>query len=78
METRALTAKDIVGWLTPRQSVEILSAVFGHDSHSYIAKDTLLGRLAGGMVIAASAQTLIDDSKPARRILNLLRIDGHL
>jgi hypothetical protein len=67
MEQRALTAKDIADWLTPSQAVEILDAAFNVSSH--LSKKTLLNRLAGGMVIAASAHTVIEDSHPARRIL---------
>jgi hypothetical protein len=63
---RELTAKDIAGWLTPSQAVEILSVAFQNDDS--ISKKTLLGRLAGGLILAASAETTVDESVPVTRI----------
>ena len=54
-----LTAEDMADWLTPGQAVKILDAAF---QKSYLSKQALLGRLAGGMAEAASEQTVKNDS----------------
>jgi len=59
MPRRDLTAEDVADWLTPGQAVKILDAVF---QKSYLSKQALLGRLAGGMAEAASEQTVRNDS----------------
>ncbi len=59
MQPRDLTLEDIADWLTPRQAVKILDAVF---QKSYLSKQALLGRLVGGMAEAASEQTVKNDS----------------
>jgi hypothetical protein len=58
MPPRDLTADDIADWLTPGQAVKILDAVF---QKSYLSKQALLGRLAGGMAEAASEQSVKSD-----------------
>ena len=58
MPPRDLTADDIADWLTPGQAVKILDAVF---QKSYLSKQALLGRLAGGMAEAASEQSVKND-----------------
>jgi hypothetical protein len=57
--SRDLTLEDIADWLTPGQAVKILDAAF---QKSYLSKQALLGRLAGGMVEAVSGQTVKNDS----------------
>jgi hypothetical protein len=59
MPSRDLTLEDIADWLTPGQAVKILDAAF---QKSYLSKQALLGRLAGGMVEAVSGQTVKNDS----------------
>jgi hypothetical protein len=59
MPPRDLTAEDIADWLTPGQAVKILDAAF---QRSYLSKQALLGRLAGGMAEAVSEQTVKNDS----------------
>ncbi len=59
MPPRELTAEDIADWLTPGQAVKILDAAF---QKSYLSKQALLGRLAGGMAEAVSLQTVRNDS----------------
>lgn len=59
MPRRDLTAEDVADWLTPGQAVKILDAVF---QKSYLSKQALLGRLAGGMAEAASEQTVRNHS----------------
>jgi hypothetical protein len=59
MPPRDLTLEDIADWLTPAQAVKILDAAF---QKSYLSKQALLGRLAGGMVEAVSGQTVKNDS----------------
>ena len=54
MPPRDLTTEDIADWLTPRQAVKILDAVF---QKSYLSKQALLGRLVGGMTEAVAEQT---------------------
>jgi hypothetical protein len=51
MPPRELTAEDIADWLTPGQAVKMLDAAF---QKSYLSKQALLGRLAGGMAEAVS------------------------
>jgi hypothetical protein len=58
MPPRDLTLEDIADWLTPAQAVKILDAAF---QKSYLSKQALLGRLAGGMVEAVSGQTVKND-----------------
>jgi hypothetical protein len=67
MATRDLTAEDVADWLTPSQAVEILNVAFQTDE--YVSKQTLLGRLAAGVILAASAEAVSDETKPARRLL---------
>jgi len=59
MPPRDLTAEDIADWLTPGQAVKILDAVF---QKSYLSKQALLGRLAGGVAEAASEQSVRSDN----------------
>ena len=85
MPPRDLTAEDIADWLTPGQAVKILDAVF---QKSYLSKQALLGRLAGGMAEAASEQTVKNDGagrliagpvpENPRRGLAKNSNDGHL
>jgi hypothetical protein len=58
MPPRDLRAEDIADWLTPGQAVKLLDAVF---QKSYLSKQALLGRLAGGLAQAASEQTVKSD-----------------
>jgi hypothetical protein len=58
MSPRDLTLEDIADWLTPRQAVKILDAVF---QKSYLSKQALLGRLVGGMAEAVSGQAVKND-----------------
>jgi hypothetical protein len=62
MPPRELTAEDIADWLTPGQAVKMLDAAF---QKSYLSKQALLGRLAGGMAEAVSLQTVRNDSPGA-------------
>jgi hypothetical protein len=55
MPPRDLTLKDMADWLTPRQAVKILDGVF---QKSYLSKQALLGRLAGGLAEAVARQTV--------------------
>jgi hypothetical protein len=55
MPPRDLTLEDVADWLTPRQAVKILDAVF---QKSYLSKQALLGRLVGGMAEAVAQQTV--------------------
>jgi hypothetical protein len=64
MPPRELTAEDIADWLTPGQAVKILDAAF---QKSYLSKQALLGRLAGGMAEAVSLQTVRNDSPGGSR-----------
>ena len=64
MPPRELTAEDIADWLTPGQAVKILDAAF---QKSYLSKQALLGRLAGGMAEAVSQQTVRNDSPGGSR-----------
>jgi hypothetical protein len=64
MPSRDLTLEDIADWLTPGQAVKILDAAF---QKSYLSKQALLGRLAGGIAEAVSEQTdghLLDHGRP--------------
>jgi hypothetical protein len=63
MSPRELTADDIADWLTPGQAVKLLDAAF---QKSYLSKQALLGRLAGGMAEAVSEQTVRNDSGGSR------------
>jgi hypothetical protein len=71
MPTRDLTAEDVADWLTPRQAVKLLDTIF---QKSYLSKQALLGRLAGGLAEAVAGQTVKNDSAghasqgPFRRI----------
>jgi hypothetical protein len=58
MPSRDLTLEDIADWLTPAQAVKILDAAF---QKSYLSKQALLGRLAGGIAEAVSEQTVKND-----------------
>jgi hypothetical protein len=58
MPPHDLAAEDIADWLTPGQAVKLLDVVF---QKSYLSKQALLGRLAGGMAEAASEQTVKND-----------------
>ena len=58
MPPHDLTAEDIADWLTPGQAVKLLDVAF---QKSYLSKQALLGRLAGGMAEAASEQTVKND-----------------
>jgi hypothetical protein len=58
MPPRELTDEDIADWLTPGQAVKILDTAF---QKSYLSKQALLGRLAGGMAEAVSQQTVRND-----------------
>jgi hypothetical protein len=58
MPPRDLTADELADWLTPGQAVKILDAVF---QKSYLSKQALLGRLAGGVAEAASEQSVKSD-----------------
>jgi hypothetical protein len=58
MLSRDLTLEDISDWLTPGQAVKILDAAF---QKSYLSKQALLGRLAGGIAEAVSEQTVKND-----------------
>jgi hypothetical protein len=57
MPARDLTAEDVADWLRPDQAVEILH---GEYKDKFLAKRTLLGRLAAGMVQAVSSHSVID------------------
>jgi hypothetical protein len=54
MSSNKLTAAEVAGWLTPEQAIEILAAKYGTGDDCYTAKHTLLQRLQGGRVRAAS------------------------
>jgi hypothetical protein len=64
MPPRDLATEDIADWLTPRQAVKILDAVF---QKSYLSKQALLGRLVGGMAEAVAEQTVQNDGGPSSR-----------
>jgi hypothetical protein len=62
MPARDLTADDVVDWLAPRQTVEILEPFYGED---YLAKEVLLARLVAGMVRAIARDTVYHDRSRA-------------
>jgi hypothetical protein len=66
METRALTAKDIAGWLTPSQAVEILNAAYPPGSR--VSKQVLLERLRGGMVQAIAGNSVLEGRRQPREV----------
>jgi hypothetical protein len=59
MASEKLDPKDFADWLTPRAAVQMLEPEFGTDSHSYIAKNTLLERLRGSEIRAVAGTTEI-------------------
>lgn len=54
-----LKAEEVADWLTPKDAADILDQVY---NDRFLAKKTLLGRLLGGMVEAASDHSLINDA----------------
>jgi hypothetical protein len=54
-----LEASVVADWITPRQAVDILDAVY---DDKYLAKKVLLGRLIGGVIQAASGRTVVVDA----------------
>ena len=67
MDTRNSTDEDVSGWLTPRQALEILDAIF-HESR--LSKNELLQRLQGGMVRAICHHTTIAGQRLKTGVLN--------
>jgi len=57
-----LTAEDVIDWLAPSQTVEILEPFYGN---AYLAKEVLLARLVAGMVRAIARDTVYHDRSRA-------------
>jgi hypothetical protein len=63
MADSILTIEQMADWISPSQAVEILKAAY---NDLYLAKETLLERLRGGMVRSISEETVIEGARPHR------------